>query len=187
MEVVEKVSDREKSIAQMETTVNKLLKNTESQIAKQQKNQGLKNKVREVDEEIKKILQDLDYKEYLFQVLEEKEKILASEFEASYQPTNGQQLTNGPMNRVLEQAEQDERESDLHIQKIMEDVAQYNVIQDQLDRDEKALTEHNSRMVEEIEKSQHGRDDDKEIEKFAKYQMELLKAQLAKEEEEEKK
>jgi len=45
-----------------------------------------------------------------------------------------------------------------------------------LDRDEKALTEHNSRMVEEIEKSQYGRDDDKEIEKFAKYQMELLKA-----------
>ena len=69
----------------------------------------------------------------------------------------------------------------------MADVAQYNDIQDQLDRDEKALTEHNSRMVEEIEKSQYGRDDDKEIEKFAKYQMELLKAQLAKEEEEEKK
>jgi 23S rRNA U2552 (ribose-2'-O)-methylase RlmE/FtsJ len=56
MEVVEKVSDREKSIALMETTVNKLLKNTEGQIARQQKKQGLKNKVRDVDEEIKQIL-----------------------------------------------------------------------------------------------------------------------------------
>jgi hypothetical protein len=33
-------------------------------------------------------------------------------------------------------------------------------------------------MVEEIEKSQHGRDDDKEIEKFAKYQMELEHTEL---------
>lgn len=73
------------------------------------------------------------------------------------------------------------------MQRILADIAQYNVIQEELDRDERALTEHNARMVEEIEKSQQNRDDDKEIEKFAKHQMELLKAQLAKEEEEERK
>ena len=86
-------------------------------------------------------------------------------------------MSNGPpLSRVLEQVDQDEKESDLKMQRILADIAQYNDIQDELDRDEKALTEHNSRMVEEIEKSQHNRDDDKEIEKFAKYQMELLKA-----------
>ena len=86
-------------------------------------------------------------------------------------------MSNGPpLSRVLEQVDQDEKESDLKMQRILADIAQYNDIQDELDRDEKALTDHNSRMVEEIEKSQHNRDDDKEIEKFAKYQMELLKA-----------
>lgn len=79
-------------------------------------------------------------------------------------------MSNGPpLSRVLEQVDQDEKESELKIQRILADIAQYNDIQDELDRDEKALTEHNARMVEEIEKSQHNRDDDKEIEKFAKY------------------
>jgi siderophore synthetase component len=88
-----------------------------------------------------------------------------------------QTMLNGPpLSRVLEQVDQDEKESELKMQRILADIASYNHIQDELDRDEKALTEHNARMVEEIEKSQHNRDDDKEIEKFAKYQMELLKA-----------
>jgi siderophore synthetase component len=88
-----------------------------------------------------------------------------------------QTMSNGPpLSRVLEQVDQDEKESELKMQRILADIASYNHIQDELDRDEKALTEHNARMVEEIEKSQHNRDDDKEIEKFAKYQMELLKA-----------
>ena len=86
-------------------------------------------------------------------------------------------MSNGPpLSRVLEQVDQDEKESEVKMQRILADIASYNHIQDELDRDEKALTEHNSRMVEEIEKSQHNRDDDKEIEKFAKHQMELLKA-----------
>ena len=102
MEVVEKVSDREKSIALMESTVNKLLKNTEGQMARQQKKQVLKNKVRDVDEEIKQILQNLDNKEHLIQVLQEKERQQASEFEASILSTSGQQLMNGPMRRNLE-------------------------------------------------------------------------------------
>jgi len=97
-------------------------------------------------------------------------------------------MSNGPpLSRVLEQVDQDEKESEIKMQRILADIASYNHIQDELDSDERALTEHNGRMVEEIEKSQHNRDDDKEIEKFTKYQMELLKAQLAKEEEEERK
>ena len=82
MDMVEKVGDREKNIAIMETTVNQLLKANEVQIAKQKKKQGLRNKVTEVDEEIKQILQTLDDKEALLQVISEKEKLLASEYES---------------------------------------------------------------------------------------------------------
>ena len=81
-EMVEKVGDREKSIAVMETTVNQLLKANEVQISKQKKKEGLKNKVTEVDQEIKQILESLDNKEAFLQIVQEKERLLASEYDS---------------------------------------------------------------------------------------------------------
>ena len=80
--MVEKVGDREKSIAVMESTVNQLLKANEVQIAKQKKKEGLKNKVTEVDQEIKQILESLDNKEAFLQIVQEKERLLASEYDS---------------------------------------------------------------------------------------------------------
>ena len=65
----------------------------------------------------------MDNKEHLLQVLQEKDRLLASEFEASILPAPGQLSMNGPLSRVLEQVEIDERESDLKIERIMADVA----------------------------------------------------------------
>lgn len=67
-----------------------------------------------MDQEIKQILQTLDNKEALLQVISEKEKLLASEYESLNPAQPSQMMSNGPpLSRVLEQVDQDEKESDL--------------------------------------------------------------------------
>ncbi len=73
------------------------------------------------------------------------------------------------------------------MQRILADISAYNKMQAQLDQDERDLTEHNFRMVEEIEKAQSGRDDDKEIQRFAQEQYQVYKKMLEDQDEEEKK
>ena len=82
LEVLDTVTDREKSIHLLENQVNRLYKATETQLTKQQKKQGIKKKVKEVDQEIKDIITQLENKEHLLEVIREKEQLLASDYDS---------------------------------------------------------------------------------------------------------
>jgi len=81
LQVLDSVNDREKNIHLLENQVNRLYKATETQITKQQKKQNIKNKVTEVDREIKEMLAQLENKEHLLEVIKEKEQLLATDYD----------------------------------------------------------------------------------------------------------
>lgn len=73
LEVLNTVNERQKSIMQLETHVNKLYKATETQLDNRKKKQALKSKLTEFEKEIKDILTNLEGKEHLLAVIQEQE------------------------------------------------------------------------------------------------------------------
>ena len=71
LEVLNTVNERQKSIMQLETHVNKLYKATETQLDNRKKKQALKSKLTEFEKEIKDIITNLEGKEHLLAVIQE--------------------------------------------------------------------------------------------------------------------
>lgn len=71
LKVLDTVNERQKSIMQLETHVNKLYKVTEGQLDKRKKKQALKAKLTDFENEIKDILTNLEGKEHLLAVIQE--------------------------------------------------------------------------------------------------------------------
>ena len=69
LQVLDTVNERQKSIMQLETHVNKLYKATENQLDKRKKKQALKTKLTEFENEIKDIITNLEDKEHLLAVI----------------------------------------------------------------------------------------------------------------------
>lgn len=61
----------------------------------------------------------------------------------------------------------------------MKDIEYYNLMQLQLDQDERDLTDHNSKVLEEVQKRQEGRDDNvNELEKYTIEQLEQYRREM---------
>lgn len=66
-------------------------------------------------------------------------------------------------------SEDQEREEEERLKRVLEDIESYQHLQQELDSSERNLTDHNAMILEAVQREQVGRDDEaNEIEVFAK-------------------
>ena len=180
LQVLDTVNDREKSILKLESQVNKLYKESESKNEKNEQKRQLKGRIDAFDKEVKQIIEDLDSKEQYLNIIRDKEQQLVDELEAKYHYSSSSNIDEvGP---TLASIAQSNVEDDERLNQVIRDIESYNRIQEDLDRDERNLTEHNKEVLELVQRGQDGRDDSvNELEAFAREQIDLYRQERAKE------
>ena len=180
LQVLDTVYDREKSILKLESQVNKLYKESESKNEKNEQKRQFKGRIDAFDKEVKQIIEDLDSKEQYLNIIREKEQQLVNELEAKYHYSSSSNIDEvGP---TLASIAQSNVEDDERLNQVIRDIESYNRMQEDLDRDERNLTEHNKEVLELVQRGQDGRDDSvNELEAFAREQIDLYRQERAKE------
>ena len=180
LQVLDTVNDREKSILKLESQVNKLYKESESKNEKNEQKRQLKGRIDAFDKEVKQIIEDLDSKEQYLNIIRDKEQQLVDELEAKYHYSSSSNIDEvGP---TLASIAQSNVEDDERLNQVIRDIESYYRIQEDLDRDERNLTEHNKEVLELVQRGQDGRDDSvNELEAFAREQIDLYRQERAKE------
>lgn len=180
LQVLDTVNDREKSILKLESQVNKLYKESESKNEKNEQKRQFKGRIDAFDKEVKQIIEDLDSKEQYLNIIRDKEQQLVDELEAKYHYSSSSNIDEvGP---TLASIAQSNVEDDERLNQVIRDIESYNRMQEDLDRDERNLTEHNKEVLELVQRGQDGRDDSvNELEAFAREQIDLYRQERAKE------
>lgn len=180
LQVLDTVNDREKSILKLESQVNKLYKESESKNEKNEQKRQFKGRIDAFDKEVKQIIEDLDSKEQYLNIIRDKEQQLVDELEAKYHYSSSSNIDEvGP---TLASIAQSNVEDDERLNQVIRDIESYNRMQEDLDRDERNLTEHNKEVLELVQRGQDGRDDSvNELEAFAREQIDLYRQERANE------
>lgn len=116
--VLDTVSERQRSILQLESQVDKLYKASEQEFKRFDRKREIKDRVKACDLEVRQVLEDLDSKERYLGIIRDKEQQLVSELEAKY--AGGMEVQR---KTVIEDEEDDDK-----LNKVMRDIAAFQLL-----------------------------------------------------------
>jgi len=141
LKVLDTVAERERSILQLESHVNKLYKDSEQEFKRFDKKREIKDRVKACDQEVRQVLEDLESKERYLSIIRDKEQQLVSELEAKYA---------GEMEferkRVIEDEEDDDK-----LNQVMRDMAAFQLLKEDAEREERDETLRNQEVLEQVQ------------------------------------